>query len=143
MDVQELSLDQLESADSVRQVVPVDVPEWGGRVHVRELTALERDRLDAAYYQEGGTEPDVTDYRARVVALTLCRADGTPYFSPGPAAVQTIARKSAAAVRRVFNVAARLNKLRKEDADAGKAGSGGAPAAGSPSASPSPPAAST
>lgn len=138
-ELKELSLAELRAVDTERKLEPVDVPEWGARVYVRELSALERDQLDTSFYGEGDDKPELGDYRAKVVAACLCRADGTLYLKPGdPAGVKVIAAKSPVPVRRIAEVALRLNRLRKEDADAGKGDSGGTPAAGSPSASPSP-----
>ncbi len=139
-----LNLDDLRTVDAVRKVEPVDVPEWNGRVFVRELTALERDQLDSSFYRDDAEKPELGDYRTKVVAATLCREDGTLFFKAGdPAGVRVIAEKSPAPVRRIADVALRLNRLRKEDADAGKGDSGGTPAAGSPSASRSPSASAT
>lgn len=135
----ELTLAELTAADATRVVEAVEVPEWGGRVFVRELDAYDRDKLDGSLYREGQERPELADYRVRLVAAALCTADGTPYFKAGdPKAVHVLSRKSAAPIRRVYDAAARLNRVRKEDAEEGKGDSGGAPDAGSPSASPSP-----
>lgn len=138
--LKELTLAELTAADAQRAVEPVDVPEWGGRVFVRELDAYDRDKLDGSLYRDGQETPELADYRVRLVAAALCKADGTPYFKADEQgkAVHVLSRKSAAPIRRIYDAAARLNKTRKEDAEEGKGGSGGSPAAGSPSASPSP-----
>ena len=131
----------LETADCDRTVEPVDVPEWGGRVHVRELTALETGKVEDAVYDEKD------QVRAELVApawvaACLCDPTGKPFYRPGDTqAILTVGSKSAPVVRRIYEVAARLNGRARGAAAAGKDDSAAAPAGGSPSASPSPSAA--
>lgn len=138
-----LTPDDLAAADADRRVEPVDVPEWGGRVHVRELTALERGQMDEAIYdQEGVLKQHLL--APGLVAAALCGPDGRPWYKPGDMqAVLTVGSKSSPAVRRLYDVAAKLNRIRKEDAAEGKGDSAETAAGGSPSASPSPPAGPT
>jgi len=93
---------------------PVDMPEWGGRIWVRALTAGEREAWESKYLGDGvssGATP-VALIRASLAAFACCDEAGKPLFSE--ADVPALAAKSAAAVQRVWRVAARLNGLGAE-----------------------------
>lgn len=101
----------------------VDVPEWGGAVHVRQFTAAQRDEFDALLFpnpDEADPKPDTSNLRAKVVALAACDANGRPLFTLEQ--LEQIAAKSDAPVSRIYEAAARLNRLRKSDRDAEKKG---------------------
>ena len=94
----------------------VDVPEWGGTVRVRELTGTERDLFEAAMVrmQKGGKHDLTMDNaRARLVALAVIDATGAKVFTQGD--IEKLGNLSAAALSRVFDVAARLSKITDED----------------------------
>ena len=129
-----LNLLDLETCDTEMLVRSVAVPEWGGVVHVRRLTALERGQLDEVVYAENGKmKPEV--FGPGFVAAALCDAAGKSFYKVGDLlAVRNIGAKSGTAVRRVYDEVAKLNGLRDDDLAAGKDGSGPAPDAASPSA---------
>jgi hypothetical protein len=113
------------------KVEPVDVPEWGGRVHVREFSAEGREQFDELLAAGGdGEELDLKNFRARVVALCACDEKGRLLFTL--AQVGQLAGKSNAAIDRVFDRAAALNRLRKKDVDAEKKESADPPSGDSP-----------
>jgi hypothetical protein len=88
----------------------VDVPEWGGSVWVRAMTAAERDALDAAQYLSGDDEAErLRNFRARVAVATICDENGKLLFSPQD--VELLGRKSSVALERICRVAFRLNGL--------------------------------
>jgi len=91
----------------------VQVPEWGGLVRVRMLTAGERDKFETDVAGIGGKSKNMTNLRARLVVLTACDDALAPLFEPGD--VEALAKKSAAAVDRVFSVAAKLNGFTSSD----------------------------
>lgn len=137
----QLTAADLETVDAIRKVEPVAVPEWGGVVYVRELTALEKGKLDETIYDDDGKLKGEL-FGPGMAAACLCDAAGKPFYVPGDLrAILTVASKSVPAVKRVTEAAVRLNKARPEDAAAGKGDSAAGPAAGSPTASPSPSAA--
>lgn len=133
-----LTLDDLLTVDKARKVVAVPVPEWGGQVYVRELTALEREGFDAETFDHGQRDTaDMARLRLRLAALCLSDANGKQLLS-GADGPSILGQKSPGAVRRVYDAAAKLNVFRKEDADEKKVDSRPSPGGGSPSASPSP-----
>ena len=89
----------------------VQVPEWGGSVFVRALTASEADANLAAQLASG--KRDLSTYHAETAAACICDADRVPLFTP--ADVAALGKKSAKALGRVVAVAQRLNGLTRED----------------------------
>jgi len=104
-----LTKEQILAADDLKTET-VDVPEWGGQVQVGTLSAAERDKFDAIVAgQTRGGKTDMAGLRLHLVALVLRGSDGQPLF--GANDMKALEKKSAAAIQRVFEVAARLNGL--------------------------------
>lgn len=93
----------------------VEVPEWGGFVFVRSLSAKDRDTLESSMVQQKGKTRTVTldDFSAKLFVATVCDQEGNLLFSESD--VPSLSRKSAAAVRRVLEVAQRLSGMNAED----------------------------
>ena len=88
-----LSREQILTASPALRVERVQVPEWGGEVCVREMTAGERDRWDA--WQIDHTGPDrFNDLRARLLVTVLCDDAGARLFSD--ADIEHVSRMPAA-----------------------------------------------
>jgi hypothetical protein len=97
----------------------VNVPELGGTVIVRELTAAEAERLDAANYPldaEGRMRPRHEGQAARWVIAATCDADGKLLFTAADEAA--IGRLPAAVVDRIVAVARRLSRAEPGGAEA-------------------------
>lgn len=97
-------------------IIEVEVPEWGGTVRVRALSGAERDSFEASCMKEkrdGKTEFDPRNMRAKLVALCLVDGNGLRIFQQDD--VKALGRKSAKALSRVFDEAAKLNGLSAED----------------------------
>ena len=98
--------DILKAADNEPE--EVDVPEWGGSVLVRGMTGRERDAFEVSLMQPGRGGRKVLDpanVRAKLVARCVVDDDGGRLFTD--ADVAELGGKSAAAVDRVYAVAAR------------------------------------
>jgi hypothetical protein len=109
-----LNRDQiLQAQDIARESVAV--PEWGGEVLVRGLTGQERDAYEATIMRLNGTnaQMNLMNARAKLVARSVIDESGERLF--GDDDVALLAKKSAAALERVFNVAQRLSGLSKSD----------------------------
>jgi len=91
-----------------REEVPV--PEWGGSVFVRTLTASERDRLETDWERTARVH-----FRARLVRFTVCDDAGKDLFRDVDIAV--LGAHSTAAISRLTDVAFRLNKFTKTDVE--------------------------
>jgi hypothetical protein len=114
-----LTAEDILKANDIK-IEAVEVPEWGGTVHVRQFSAAVRDQFDALISSGDGDEPDLTNVRGRVLALSVCDPDGKPLFTLEQA--EALGAKSDAAIARVYDAAAKLNKLRKSDHDGEKKG---------------------
>lgn len=130
-----LTKEQIFTAQDL-PIEEVEVPEWGGKVRVRGLSAGERDAFEIANgtAQLKGENPSP---RARLCALCALDAEGKLLFAP--ADVERLAAKSGAAVDRVFQAAHRLSGMRPEDVEKNSAsGPGAASSSSSPGGSAAP-----
>lgn len=109
-----LTLEQIKAADD-RPFKVVAVPEWGGEVRVGTMTAKERDDYEYTIIAAGKSNPDerIENIRAILVCRCVHNDDGTRMFADSDAG--WLGNKGAAAVARVFDVAAKLNRITKAD----------------------------
>lgn len=88
-----------------KDVETVPVPEWGGEVGIRRLSAADLDK--AGFF--GGGEKTTIEIARSVLSMTLCDENGERLFSD-----QDIAELDEADVNvtlKLFNEAARINGL--------------------------------
>lgn len=109
-----LSRDQILEAKDL-ETREVDVPEWGGTVLVRALSGTDRDAYEASLVQIRGKQqvPNLANIRAKLVARAVVDEDGSRLFSD--ADIKALGQKSAAALSRVFTVAAEMSGLDEKD----------------------------
>lgn len=104
-----LTRDAILFADDIESI-DVSVPEWGGVIRLRMMTALEREgyemALSEAQKNNGGI---VINIRASLVAWCAIDAEGKRLFSRED--VVLLGDKSAAALSRVFEAARKLNAI--------------------------------
>ena len=82
-----LDRDTILSKTALKREV-VDIPEWGGTIHVRELTAAERTRYEVGMsdmVQGEQTDPikkaqRFIDMRARIASMACVNEDGSRMF---------------------------------------------------------------
>lgn len=91
-------------------VAEVDVPEWGGVVHVRTLTGTARDKIDAKFTGHNNDPRKLAGMRAYVVGNSLCDADGTPW-RVSDTDLKALSEKSGAALDRVYAKCSELSRL--------------------------------
>lgn len=123
-----LTKDQILAAND-QLTKDVEVPEWGGVVRIRTMSASERDKWESETYADG--KVNTLDFRARFCALCIVDEQGARLFTD--AEVSTLGRKSAAALQRVFNAAQELNALSNKDVKELEGNSGAAPEGGNSS----------
>lgn len=89
----------------------LDVPEWGGRVHVATLTVSQRAKFLEALGKVGGDGVERAlkyyDTQISLIASGVVGADSVPLFTD--ADVAQLANKSPAIVGRVYDEIIRLN----------------------------------
>lgn len=115
-----LNADEILGKDD-SQHEDVDVPEWGGTVRVRSLTADERDAFDESITKLSGNGKGQTreivmkGIRAKLVARSLIDDKGVRLFTD--AQVETLGKKNATVLDRLFAIAQRLSGLSKDDVE--------------------------
>jgi len=103
-----LSADQIRATKSqFPKPEAVEVPEWGGTVYIKRMTAGERDQFE----QLVGENRDIKTFSARAALLVyvLCDEAGVRLFDWGTEA--QIGELDGVAVDRVFRRAAKVNGL--------------------------------
>lgn len=118
----------------------VHVPQWGGHVRIKSLTAGERERYEESTMTRVQTPDGMTKeqvllgIRAKLVVLAVVDEKGQAVFKKEDAPV--LLRKNTAAVQLVYEAIQRLSGMRKADVvDAGETSSSarnGASSSGSP-----------
>ena len=93
-------------------VEKIKVPEWGGEVFIREMTAAERDGWEATAF---GENADKTCIRARLACICLCDDKGARLFSDTD--LPSLGKLSASALDRIFTASMKVNRLRKSDVE--------------------------
>lgn len=91
----------------------VNIPELGGEITIRGLTAHERDRYEIAIYSLDSAAKD--QHRGMLLALSIVDANGNRMFGDDDAVA--LGNLPAAVVNRAFGVAQRLSGLTASDLD--------------------------
>lgn len=105
-----LTKEQILAADDLA-VEEVDIPQWGGKVRIRTLTAGERDEFELDVFGSG-EKPNLRDMRAKLLALTLIDPQGERLFAYDE--VVKLTKKSAAVMDMLFDKAQALNRMSRE-----------------------------
>jgi hypothetical protein len=87
----------------------VDVPEWGGSVRIRGLSAKERDGFEASLAKS----QDLSNIRSRLVVLAVIDEDGERVFTDADA--EKLGEKNAQVMCRLFDVVRNLSGMSDED----------------------------
>lgn len=108
-----LTRDAILAADD-DQVELVQVPEWSGSLYVRGMNAAQLENLYRSMNRGKGTKVRVetTNFQARVVARCAMEGpqrDARRLFDASD--VEALSKKSGAALKRVYDVAARLSGI--------------------------------
>lgn len=100
-----------------RTIEFVEVPEWGGGVHVRSLSAYERDRFEASLQASKGNDSklNLSNFRSKLVVLAASDAEGNAVFADTD--IGALGKTNAGALQRVFEVAQKLAGMTKADVD--------------------------
>src|SRR4030042_110875 len=96
-------MDILGASD--RAIQTVAVPEWGGDVSMRALSARERDAFELSV--NDGKRKDMANLRARLLVRCLCDEQGNRIFEDSDA--DALGAKSARAAERLFDIARTLH----------------------------------
>lgn len=115
----------------------VEVPEWGGSVRVKSLTATERDAFEASLVAGEGKnrKANLANIRAKLVASCLVDEVGNRLFLDASAGASVLGAKNGAAMDRIFTVCQRLSGMSPADIAELEGNSGPDLSASSPSTS--------
>lgn len=93
------------------------IPEWGqdAFVYVCVMPGTARDELEAESVdlKDGDTATKLKNFRARLAVRTVCDETGKLLFTKND--IEWLGKKSCAALDRIYDVAARLNKIGQKD----------------------------
>lgn len=97
------------------QYEDVEVPEWGGTVRIKALTAAERDDYEALVFLDSKGEPVKRreDIRAKLILFAAINEDGSRMFEEKD--IRELSKKSAKPMNRLWSVASRLSGLGADD----------------------------
>ena len=97
------------------EVQELEVPEWGGCVFLRPMSGAQRDEFEQlAMERRSGQSVDIRGLKVKLVCASVCNAEGKLLFA-GNDDEKKLNEKSASAINRIFQAAARLNGLTEED----------------------------
>lgn len=110
--------DLLQKIQEARlQMSSVEVKEWKSTIHVREMSAEEKDDFETKIvtYDADGNRTIYKDlnYRAMLVRCTVCDEDGNLLFTDDD--VPMLAKQSARVLDKIITKASKLNKMSEED----------------------------
>ena len=98
-----------------QKIEEIEVPEWGGWLRVKSITAVERDVFEGEITRTNGKNRSINarNVRAKLVAATVVDEAGKNLFSLSD--VEMLGQKSAKAMDRVFGKASELAGMREAD----------------------------
>ncbi|MYV58044.1 hypothetical protein [Streptomyces sp. SID3212] len=105
----------LKADDMVFEDIPV--PEWGGDIRLKTMTGTQRDAFEDKSMDQRGKDPkmNLTNFRARLLALCIVNEDGRRVFSDGE--ITLLGQKSANVLERLFNKAREMNGMDDKDVE--------------------------
>ena len=110
-----LTKEEILKADDI-VIEVVEVPEWGGSVHVKTMSGTERDSFESEIVDiRNGVQAktDTKNIRAKICARSICDEDGKLLFTEKEAVA--LGKKSVSALQRVFQVSQRLSRISDDD----------------------------
>ena len=121
----------LQAQDVVKE--QIEVPEWGGSVLVRSITAAERGQIEAAAARfkenKGKDDSFARNFTVKFAAMSMCDEKGERLFKDEDLAA--LAQKNSAVIARIAEAAQRLSGFTSADVEELEKNSGQAQPAGS------------
>jgi hypothetical protein len=99
-------------------IEPVPMPEWGGTVYVRELSAAERDAFEAQQIiaKRAVEGSELHDFRAKIIVLSACDADGNRMFDDSE--IPAVSKLPVKELQRLFDAGLRVGAISESEAEA-------------------------
>jgi len=110
-----LSRDAIINADDT-DFNDVDVPEWGGTLRIRSISAAQRDAFESSMQEGKGKDAalNLRNLRARLIALCAVDENGNRLFA-NPDDVRRLGAKNARPMDRVFTACREMIGMSEED----------------------------
>jgi hypothetical protein len=105
-----LSREQILARPAILPREELAIPEWGGSVWVRMLSASERDQLEMQWEKTKRVH-----FRARLVYYCACDAEGADLFREED--IPVLGAQPTAALARICDLAFRLNRFTRDDVE--------------------------
>ncbi len=109
-----LSRDDILKSNDLKYM-DVEVPEWGGIVRICTMSGAARDKLELSVLDKKGRPLNLTNFRAKFLAMCLVDKKGVLLFQEKD--VIALGKKSAKALNRVLNIAQKHNSMSDSDID--------------------------
>lgn len=106
--------EKIKAADKT-ELLPVEVPEWGVTVYVKQFTVGERDAYETEAYKSSKAGGLMDNPRSRFLVRILCDENGEPIVKPEDFA--ELARLNSKPMQRLFEIAQKHNRLSDEDVE--------------------------
>jgi hypothetical protein len=93
----------------------VFVQAWGCHVFLKPMTVAEQEAWEKSVFDAKGEAKEDVSLKASVVVACACDEQGKKIFQPSD--VAELAKKSAAPVNKLFNIASKLNGITESDVE--------------------------
>jgi hypothetical protein len=131
-----LTKEQIQSRpDVITELVPC--PEWNGEVLIRNLSGKELDAYEQSNFEVRGKKVEVNVRNARARLVVMCAVDETGRRLFELTDADWLGNKNGLVLDRLYEVAARLSGIRKQDIEDLQKNLGSGQSAASGSALPS------
>ncbi len=113
MSKKENSLFTKIQAANKAKLKPVEVPEWGLTVHIKQLTVGERDSYETEAYNASKGQGIMDNPRSKFLVRVLCDEHGEPLVSPDE--FMKLSQLQSRPMEKLFEAAQNYNRLTDED----------------------------
>lgn len=97
-------------------LVPMDVPEWGGRIYLRKWTGKDRALFFSKSIRPEGDSAGIDwdtlfDNMVLAVALSVCDEGGSRIFNTSEADMSLLGSKNGDVIQRIYTEALKINGM--------------------------------
>jgi hypothetical protein len=94
----------------------LDIPEWGGRIYVRVMSAKERSEIEDLYLKISDAKKETGKFRKELIRRTWVDKSGNLMITDDAVATHMM-NKSALIIERIFEKACEVNGFRQKDVE--------------------------
>ena len=99
------------------KIEELEIPEWGGSVHIKSLSGKDRDAFESSMFEGRGKnrKENFANLRARLLVRTIVTESGDRIFQNND--INALGNKNAKALDRCFAKARELSGMSDEDVE--------------------------